>query len=58
MAYGFCKLESDIDRLLEDDGAFGVAVHQGDDGCECFVYSELAPARTPQSPDVAGTLRG
>ncbi|CAN0085178.1 unnamed protein product, partial [Laminaria digitata] len=32
MAYGFCKLESDIDRLLEDDGAFGVAVHQGDDG--------------------------
>lgn len=35
MAYGLFKLESDIDRLLDDDGVFGVAVHQGDEGCEC-----------------------
>lgn len=42
MAHNFCKVESDIDRLLEDDGDFGVAVHQGDDGCECGTKADRA----------------
>ena len=35
MAYSFGGVESDMDNLLDNDSAFGVAMHQGDDVCEC-----------------------
>lgn len=34
MTNGFCREETDIDRLLEEDGDFGVAVHHEEDTCE------------------------
>lgn len=42
MTFPFYDVESDMDNLLDNDSAFGVAMHQGDDVCKCTEQGNIA----------------
>lgn len=56
MAFPFCDVESDMDNLLDNDSVFGVAMHQGDDVCECTEQGNMPESAICSEPPCSTSM--